>query len=138
MQDAISRLSYDVTLIFVVNVSCILVYKEALLYKYCYEKRSIRRGAQELRQSLIKKIRENPKEAIKELERNPKILDLLLTSDVELQKKQEELRNEKVKYVNMTSHMQTQLRQQADKLKTTQGLLIGAGVLFLLSLLDEK
>ena len=93
---------------------------------------------QELRQSLIKKIRENPKEAIKELERNPKILDLLLTSDVELQKKQEELRNEKVKYVNMTSHMQTQLRQQADKLKTTQGLLIGAGVLFLLSLLDEK
>ena len=93
---------------------------------------------QELRQSLIKKIRENPKEAITELERNPKILDLLLTSDVELQKKQEELRNEKVKYVNMTSHMQTQLRQQADKLQTTPGLLIGAGVLFLLSLLDEK
>ena len=73
--------------------------------------------SQELRKKLVKLIKENPKKAIKELEKDPRILDILLNSDVELKKTQEETKNEKIKYVNMTAHMQHQLKEQAEKLK---------------------
>lgn len=93
--------------------------------------------SQELRKKLVKLIKENPKKAIKELEKDPRILDILLNSDVELKKTQEETKNEKIKYVNMTAHMQHQLKEQAEKLRISQGLLIGAGILLLLSLLED-
>jgi hypothetical protein len=92
----------------------------------------------ELRKKLIKLMQENPQEAMKELQKDPKLLEILLNNDSELKKTKEELNNERIKYVNMTSDMQVQLRQKAADLKTTQGLLIGAGVLFLLSLLGKK
>ena len=108
---------------------------ERFIYYLIYS--LIKMLTEEFRGRLMQMIRENPKEAIKELEKNPRILDVLLNSHDELKKKQEEIRNEHIKYVNMTRHMQAQLKEQAEKLNTTQGLLIGAGVLILLSLLEN-
>ena len=89
--------------------------------------------SEDFRKELIKKMKENPKEAIAELEKQPKILDILLASDEEAQKQAKE----KVKYVNMTQSMQSQLAQKSKELRTSQGLLIGAGILLILSLLDK-
>ena len=84
-----------------------------------------------LREDLIDKMREelvkDPKKAVKIIEEDPKILEALLNSE-----------KERVKYVNMSFQMEQQLRDMAEKLKTTQGALLGAGLLFLLLLLKEK
>jgi len=93
---------------------------------------------QDLRNKMLKMIKTNPAEAIKELEKDPELLKLLLNNDSKLQEKEESLKNERIKYVNMTNQMQAQLREQADKLRTTQGLLIGAGLLLLLEHLGRK
>ena len=87
----------------------------------------------ELREKLIELMKNKPKEAIKEIEKEPQILKILLNSDNEAENE----RKEKLKYVNMTSQMQTQLEQKSKDLKTTQGILIGAGILLILSLLDN-
>ncbi|MCD6477196.1 MAG: hypothetical protein J7K26_03515 [Candidatus Aenigmarchaeota archaeon] len=87
----------------------------------------------DLRQKLIQNIRKDPREAIKILEKEPQILEMLLNTEKEVERE----KHEKIKYVNMTMQMQKQLQEKAKQLKTTQGLLIGAGVLLLLSLLDE-
>lgn len=89
--------------------------------------------SEEFRKKLMEKLKKNPEELIEELKKEPKILGILLSSD----KKAEEERKEKVKYVNMNMQMERQLREQAKKLNTTQGLLIGAGLLWLLSQLDK-
>jgi len=89
--------------------------------------------SQELRNKLIAKMKENPKKAIAELEKEPRILEILLKSDNQIDEKE----NEKIKYVNMTHEMQQRLQQKSKQLKTTQGLLIGAGILLLLSLLEN-
>jgi hypothetical protein len=89
--------------------------------------------SQELRERLVKEFRESPKKALKMIEEDPQILEILLNSD----KEAEMQKNEKIKYVNMTYNMQAQLQEEAKKLNTTQGLLIGAGVLLLLSLLEK-
>ncbi len=88
----------------------------------------------ELRTKLSLMMKDNPRAALKEIEQNPKILEILLMNDNEVQKE----RNEKIKYINMTQSMQLQLQQEADRLKTTQGLLIGAGILLLLSWLEKN
>lgn len=90
--------------------------------------------SKELRDKLIEKMKENPKEAIKTIEKEPFILDWLLKSDQEVEKE----RAEKIRYVNMTMSMQRQLQEKAKELNVTQGILIGAGLLLLLSLLDKK
>jgi len=87
---------------------------------------------QDLRNKLVHAIKTDPKEAIKFIEKDPRILELLLNNDREL----EQEKNEKIKYVNITHQMQSQLQEEAKKLNTTQGLLIGAGVLLLLTLLE--
>lgn len=92
---------------------------------------------QDLRNKMMDMIRKNPLAAIKELEKNPELLKLLLNNDNKLQETEEALKNERIKYVNMTNQMQAQLVEQAEKLRTTQGLLIGAGLLFLLAHLDQ-
>lgn len=87
----------------------------------------------ELVKKLTEAMKKEPKEAVKEIEHNPKILELLLNSskEAELEK------NEKVRYINMNAQMQQQLQKKSEELKTTQGLLIGAGILLLLSLLEN-
>jgi hypothetical protein len=95
----------------------------------------------ELREKLVKMMKNNPQAAIKELERDPQLLELLLNSQDELERAKEEAtreRAERIKYVNMTGAMEQQLREQAARLNTTQGLLLGAGLLFLLSNLEEQ
>lgn len=88
----------------------------------------------ELRQKLVEKMRENPKEVIRVLEEEPKLLEALLNSAQEANRE----KNEKIRYVNMTIDMQRQLQEKAKELNTTQGILMGAGLLLLLSLLDRK
>ena len=78
-------------------------------------------------------MKDKPKDAIKEIEKNPQILKILLNDN----NRAEVERKEKLKYVNMNYQMQTQLEQKSKQLKTTQGVLIGAGILLLLSLLDN-
>lgn len=90
--------------------------------------------SKELREKLIQAMKKDPKEALKEIEKDPRILDILLNSDREAETE----KNERIKYVNMTYEMQNRLSEEAKKLNTTQGLLIGAGILLLLSLLDKK
>lgn len=90
--------------------------------------------SQELRQKLMTILRKDPKEAVRAIEAEPQILDILLRSDEQVENE----RNEKIKYINMTNQMQQRLEEEAKKLKTTQGLLIGAGVLFFLSLLEDS
>jgi len=81
----------------------------------------------DFREKLKRKLIQDPKEAVKEIEKNPQILNLLLDSE-----------GEKVKYIKMNEELQTRLRQQSEKLNVTQGWLIGAGLLLFLSLLDDK
>ncbi len=69
----------------------------------------------------------DPKEAVKEIEKDPQLLNILLDAE-----------SEKTKYIKMNDDLQKRLQQQADKLNVTQGLLIGAGLLLLLSLLDDR
>jgi len=90
-----------------------------------------------LSDNLRDKLREamkDPKEAAKIIEKEPQILELLLKSDEEVGKE----RREKIKYVNMTNQMNQQLQEKAQQLKTTQGTLIGAGILLLFALLDKE
>ncbi len=93
---------------------------------------------QELRDKLINLMKEHPQKAIEELQKDPRLVDILLNNDNELKKTKEQLHNERIKYVNMTSQMQLELKQRSVELKISQGLLIGAGVLLLLSLLKKK
>lgn len=88
----------------------------------------------ELRDKLIRSFKENPKEAIRTIEKEPQILDILLQSDKQVENEIQE----KIKYVNMNTQMQAKLEEEAKKLKTTQGVLIGAGLLFFLSLLEDR
>ena len=81
----------------------------------------------DFREKMIRKLTQDPKEAVKEIEKNPQILKLLLDSE-----------GEKVKYIKMNEELQTKLQQQAQKLNVTQGWLIGAGLLLFISLLDER
>jgi len=76
--------------------------------------------------SLREKLRENPKDAVKVLEEDPQILRALLDAE-----------SETIKYINMSNQMEQQLRETAQRLKTTQGVVIGVGILFLLMLLDR-
>jgi uncharacterized protein YlxW (UPF0749 family) len=92
----------------------------------------------ELRKKFSEMIKTNPQQAIKELEREPKLLEILLNDQTELTKTKQELNNERTKYVNMTAEMQRQLQAKAAELNTTQGLLIGAGILFLLSQMKKR
>ena len=91
----------------------------------------------ELRNKFAQMMKENPQGAINELQKDPKLLEILLNSDNELNKTKQEINNERTKYVNMTSTMQQELKEKSAQLKISQGLLIGAGVLLLLKLLDE-
>ncbi len=81
----------------------------------------------DFREKLKRKLTQDPKEAVKEIEKNPQILNILLDSD-----------GEKVKYIKMNQELQTKLTQQSQKLNVTQGWLIGAGLLLFLSLLDDR
>lgn len=80
----------------------------------------------DFRENLKKKLIKDPKEAVKEIEKNPQILNFLLDSE-----------SEKTKYIKMNEELQTRLQDQANRLNVTQGLLIGAGLLLFLSLLDD-
>jgi hypothetical protein len=88
----------------------------------------------ELREKLLNAMKKDPEEVKKEIEHNPQILEFLINTskEAELEK------NEKIRYINMNQEMQRQLEQKSKELKITQGVLIGAGILFLLSLLDNK
>ncbi|MFO0795832.1 MAG: hypothetical protein U0586_17420 [Candidatus Brocadiaceae bacterium] len=88
----------------------------------------------ELRNKLIEKIKTDPKAAIAELEKEPKLLEFLLNSSQQLENE----KREKIKYVNMTSQMRTELEEKSKELKISQGLLIGGGVLLMLALLSRK
>lgn len=101
--------------------------------------------SKELREKLIELMKKVPKEAIKEIEKDPKILEILLNNDLRLENEKERYakqleteKREKIKYINMTYDMQVRLEEKARQLRTTQGLLIGAGILLLLSLLDDN
>ena len=89
--------------------------------------------SQELRKKLKEEIKKDPKKALKMIEKEPQILQILLNSE----EKAEETYKEKIKYVNMNSQMQAQLEEKAKQLKITQGILIGGALLWFLSLLDE-
>ncbi|MFC1728213.1 hypothetical protein ACFLZ7_01965 [Nanoarchaeota archaeon] len=92
----------------------------------------------QLRNQFMDLMKTDPQKAIKELQKDPKLLQILLNENNELKKTKEKFNNERIKYINMNSAMQDELREQATKLNTTQGLLIGAGVLFFLKLLSEE
>lgn len=79
-----------------------------------------------LRAKLREALQRNPKEVVKMIEEEPRILQALLNSDEEI-----------IKYINMSAQMEQELKQKAEQLKTTQGFLIGAGVLLLLDLLSK-
>ena len=81
----------------------------------------------DFKKQLQHKLSTNPISAVKEIEKNPQILKLLLDSE-----------SDKIKYIKMNEDLQTRLQQQSKKLNITQGWLIGAGLLLLLSLLDDK
>jgi len=80
----------------------------------------------DIRKDLRKKLTESPKAAVKEIERDPQILKMLLDSE-----------SEKIKYIKMNEELQTRLQKKANDLNTTQGWLLGAGILLFLSLMDE-
>jgi len=95
---------------------------------------------EEFRTSLINLLKEKPQEAIDELRRNPKLLDILLQSEGELTSAKKQIdteKAEKIKYVNLTTQRENQLKEIAQKLKTTQGALIGLGIILLLAYLDK-
>jgi hypothetical protein len=89
---------------------------------------------QDLRDKLAEKMKNNPKEAINMIQSDPHILEILLNANEEAERE----KNEKIKYVNMTMEMDRQLKERANQLKTTQGALIGAGILLLLALLKDE
>lgn len=78
---------------------------------------------QKLRQQLVNQ----PKQAVKEIEKNPQILKFLLDSE-----------EQKIKYIKMNQELEDRLQNQSQRLNVTQGWLIGAGLLLLLSLLDDE
>lgn len=90
---------------------------------------------EDLRNKLKSKLLKNPKEAVKMIEEDPAIVKLLLE---EIETKENEQRIEKVRYMNITRSMDQQLRETAERMKTTQGFLIGAGVLIFLMLLGDS
>ena len=77
----------------------------------------------QLRQQLVNQ----PKQAVKEIQKNPQILKFLLDSE-----------EQKIKYIKMNQELEDRLQNQADRLNVTQGWLIGAGLLLLLGLLDDR
>jgi len=79
-----------------------------------------------IRADLRKKLVANPKAAVKEIEKDPEILKILLDSDAD-----------KTKYIKMNEELQVTLREKAEKLRVREGWLIGAGLLLFLSLLDS-
>ena len=87
----------------------------------------------EIQKRLFATLKNNPKELAKEIENNPQILEFLLNSSREA----ELAKNDRVKYINMNQEMQRQLEDKSKELKVTQGILIGAGILLLLSLLEK-
>lgn len=91
-----------------------------------------------LTEELTKKLKElilkDPKTALAEIGKNPQILKALLDSQDNIEKE----KREKLKYVNMNQQMQFQLEQKSKELKTTQGVLIGAGIFLLLALLGNS
>jgi len=78
------------------------------------------------RQKLREQLVNEPKQAVKEIEENPEILQFLLDSE-----------EQKTKYIKMNQELENRLQQQADRLNVTQGWLIGAGLLLFLGLLDD-
>lgn len=90
-----------------------------------------------IRKELMENIKKNPKEIRKILEDDPKMFEMLLSEVQKVKDEANQERQEKIKYINMTNQMETQLREQAQKLQTTQGVLIGVGILWLLSQLDK-
>lgn len=80
-----------------------------------------------IREELRKKLKENPKVAVREIEKDPQLLKMLLDSD-----------GEKIKYIKMNEGLQTELQEKATQLNTTQGWLIGVGILLLLSLFSSE
>ena len=80
----------------------------------------------EIRENLRKQLIKDPKRAVKEIEKDPQILKMLLDSD-----------SEKIKYIKMNEELQTRLQQKAGQLNVTQGWLLGAGLLLFLSLMDD-
>jgi hypothetical protein len=81
----------------------------------------------DFREKLRRKFAQEPIEAVKEIEKNPEILKLLLDSH-----------EDKIKYIKMNDELQARLQKQSKKLNVTQGWLIGAGLLLFLSLLDDR
>jgi len=79
-----------------------------------------------IRKDLRKKLAESPKAAVKEIEKDPQILKMLLDSE-----------SEKIKYIKMNEELQMRLQKKANDLNTSQGWLLGAGILLFLSLMDE-
>jgi hypothetical protein len=82
--------------------------------------------SEEIRETLRKKLVQNPKDAVKEIEKDPQILKILLDSE-----------GEKIKYIKMNDDLQKRLQEKAQQLNVTQGWLIGAGLLLFLSLMDS-
>lgn len=97
--------------------------------------------SEELRNRMLTQLSENPEAVAKEIQNNPNLLKALLDSDKQLAQTQQQLdneRNERIKYVNMTAAREDELRQKAVELRTTQGALLGLGLLMLLSALSKK
>ncbi|MBN1175405.1 hypothetical protein JXA48_02055 [Candidatus Woesearchaeota archaeon] len=95
----------------------------------------------ELRKQLMEHFEKDPQKVIDELKNQPELLKILLTSDQEAHKANQQLeqeRNERVKYVQMNNNMQRELAEQSAKLKVSQGALIGLGLIWLLSALSKK
>jgi hypothetical protein len=83
--------------------------------------------SEDIRESLRKKLAQDPIAAVKEIEKDPQILKILLDSD-----------SEKIKYIKMNQELQVKLQEKAKDLNVTQGFLLGAGILLFLSLLDSE
>ena len=79
-----------------------------------------------IRADLRKKLIANPKTVVKEIEKDPQILKILLDSDAD-----------KTKYIKMNEELQIKLQEKAEQLRVREGWLIGAGLLLFLSLLDS-
>ena len=80
----------------------------------------------EIREKLRKELIKDPKQVVKEIEKDPQILKMLLDSE-----------SEKIKYIKMNDELQKRLQEKANQLNATQGSLLGVGLLLLLSLMDE-
>ena len=80
----------------------------------------------DIRENLRKKLIKDPRQAVKEIQKDPQILKILLDSE-----------SEKIKYIKMNEDLQNRLQDKARQLNVTQGWLLGAGLLLFLSLMDE-